>query len=131
MAPWISSVLFNHLNAPAILLPSEMEILKKVMTLLKPIEQITKELCMEDVSCSKVIPMVKCLQTCLEYKKLISIIGVTLKKQLLAEMQNRFKDIEIKKTMFCQKQLFLTLASKRCIYNLLLSCKYKETSKPK
>ena len=105
MAPWISSVLFSVPNAPAMLLPSEIEIMKEVMEVLKPIEQITRELCSADVTCSKIIPIVKCLKSCLERKKPTSVIGDPLRKKLLPEMDDRFKDIEMKNPILSKATL--------------------------
>ena len=78
LTPLISSVLFNVRGGPTMLLPDEIEDLKEIMSLLKPIEQVTRELSEENVTCGKTIPIVKCPQVALEKKAPNSEIGMVL-----------------------------------------------------
>lgn len=83
MGPWVSSVLFNISGGQSMLQQQEIETLKEVMYLLKPFEQVTKELCTEDVTCSKVIPIVHCLTAAVEKNNPESEIGMVLQMNLL------------------------------------------------
>ena len=63
MAPLISAALFNLRNAPPMLDREEMETLKEMVEILRPIEQATRELSAQSyVTCSVIIPMVNCIK---------------------------------------------------------------------
>ena len=93
MALWVSSALFNLRNGPSMLLQEELTVLDEIMNVLKPIEQITRELCSEDVTCSKVLPLVNCLNAALQKKTPGSEIGIVLKMNLQEEMRLRFSNL--------------------------------------
>lgn len=62
LAPIISPILLRNSNAPPMLLATELDHVKELITILKPLEFITKELSGElYIILSKVIPLMNCL----------------------------------------------------------------------
>ena len=69
---FVSTVLYKQCkndkrnSIPKPLLPEELDVLKDVLHLLKLFEHVTTELCSEDVTSSKVLPLINCLNLSLE-----------------------------------------------------------------
>ena len=78
-----------------VLSPSQLHIVAKVINILSPIEEITKNISVEAASISQVIPLVRALTKVLE--KEVEDTGVrSMKNKMLDSLHSRFDDIEDK-----------------------------------
>ena len=94
-APLISSALLFVPNAPSMLSREKVDALKEIVEILRPIEQVTRELSSQDyASCSVVIPMVNCVMKILDSINLINPIAFHLQINLINQMVNRFSKVE-------------------------------------
>lgn len=96
LAPLVSNIIFENVNAPEMLSAAEIQNLKEIVQLLHPLEKMTTEICGEKyITVSKVIPMLRCVLE--QYSSNInptSSIGRKLKAALHTEFQKRFGQIE-------------------------------------
>ncbi|KAJ3661761.1 hypothetical protein Zmor_006146 [Zophobas morio] len=88
-------VLLRHRKAPRMVSAEEIDILKELIILLQPFEEVTKEISGQGyVTSSKVIPMVNCVLKKLNTLLPITSEGVLLKHNIIKEMEKRFSKIE-------------------------------------
>ena len=80
------------------LIREQINCLKEMVKVLAPIEQATRELSTEDyVSCSLVIPMIHSVRETLKVMNTTDPIAMTLKENILKELNLRFKNMELNK----------------------------------
>ncbi|XP_046391582.1 E3 SUMO-protein ligase ZBED1-like [Ischnura elegans] len=91
----LTVVLIKFPQAPPMLTAFQLEEVKEVIELLKPIESISKELSGSSyVTCSKIIPLVNCLEAHIEATNPTLQMSCNLKKNLQDEVQKRFGKTE-------------------------------------
>lgn len=120
LAPTISLILFNLRGSPTMLMKNEMDMLGEIVTLLKPIDQVTTDLCSNEVTCSKIIPMVNCLNAAFEKNEPNSEIEIVLQMNLRNKMRTRFHDL-IRKYPLLVKATMLDPRFKKIHFNNALS----------
>ena len=87
----VSTVLLNLRGSPQMICADDIQVLQEFLDLLKPIEQITREMSAEEhVTCSKIIPIIKCLAAALNKKTPETVIGMVLQDNLKNECSSRF-----------------------------------------
>ena len=92
----------------------QLEIIDKVIVVLKPVEDITKSISSEEASVSIIVPYVRALKR--SWENCSNDTGVqTMKKEMLASLNRRFSDIESNETLVlatildpCFKDKFFT-----------------------
>ena len=98
MASLVSSALMTLDNGPAMLNREQINCLKEIVKVLAPIEQATRELSTEGyVSCSVVSPMIHSVRETLKVMNTTDPIAMTLKENILKELNLRFKNMELNK----------------------------------
>ena len=110
----------------------QLDIIDKVVTVLKPVEEITQSISTAAASISVVIPFVKALKRSLEDSS--DDRGVqTMKKEMLSSLNRRFRDIENNETLVlatlldpCFKDKFFSGIIAREQAKLLLIAKVDE-----
>ncbi|XP_066589542.1 E3 SUMO-protein ligase ZBED1-like [Prorops nasuta] len=94
------AILLQFPESPPMLTAIELQTVSELMKALRPLEQITKELCAEyHVSVSKVIPVVNCLRNKLKGLNMQTIVGKHLCALLISALQDRFGGIENNKIL--------------------------------
>jgi hypothetical protein len=69
----------------------QVDILKEVIQVLKPLEEMTRELCFKkNISISKIVPMLFCLQKLLQDLCVKSAIAIELRDDFLSNLSKRF-----------------------------------------
>ncbi|XP_063931157.1 zinc finger BED domain-containing protein 4-like [Zophobas morio] len=92
---YVAPVLLRHRKAPRIVSAEEIDILKELIILLQPFEEVTKEISGQGyVTSSKVIPMVNCVLKKLNTLLPMTSEGILLKHNIIKEMEKRFSKIE-------------------------------------
>lgn len=99
LAPLISTIIFDNINAPSMLSAIELDHLREVKKFLSPIETLTREISGDKyITLSKIIPMIACLtsiyQNSMYNDQLHSDVAKALKEQLLKEFDKRFGNAE-------------------------------------
>ncbi|XP_017474101.1 PREDICTED: zinc finger BED domain-containing protein 4-like [Rhagoletis zephyria] len=95
LAPFISPILLKDLYAPHMLSAAELNNIKELLNILKPLEFITRELSGEKyVTISKVIPLINCLVTQVSALEENAPVCAAAKKVLPDQIQYRFGQIE-------------------------------------
>ncbi|KAL4123342.1 hypothetical protein QTP88_015539 [Uroleucon formosanum] len=91
----IASVLINMRGGPTMLTADEIDLAKEMLSVLRPMEVATKELCGQKyVTGSKVIPLINCLIKKTESINLSNPIALTLKQAMLDNLYKRFGRME-------------------------------------
>jgi hypothetical protein len=91
----IKDIVNRHFTAPSMLNALEIQQMEEVVSLLRPLEAATKELCGENyVTASKIIPMTFCLANKIDSTKCHETMAIQLKEVLHAEIKRRFGHIE-------------------------------------
>lgn len=96
LAPLLSNIIFENVNAPAMLSPVEIVHLKEIVQLLHPLEKMTTEICAEKfITISKIIPLLRCVLEQYNTKfNPTSALGQHFKTALLSEFIKRLGQIE-------------------------------------
>lgn len=97
LSDFISTILLQKPKAPTMLTGTEIAIVKEIINIMMPIEQVTKELSgQEYVTSSIVIPLISCMTKAIESTNMeeTSDISSELKAKTLNEIQKRFKNVE-------------------------------------
>lgn len=95
MSSMVSNILFSDVNAPNMITAAEVEHLREICKLLKPLERMTVEISGENYpTISKVIPMIGCLINQYNNYSPQYEVGKHLKTTLLKEIEKRFGAIE-------------------------------------
>ncbi|CAH1371900.1 unnamed protein product [Tenebrio molitor] len=96
----VSDILLNEPSAPNMISAYEINILKDVKYMLKPLEVLTKEVSADKyVTISKIIPMVHCLKSELDNQQTDSPEVINLKQSLSSEIHKRFGKMEHVETL--------------------------------
>lgn len=93
IAPLIGNIILTYINAPDMASATELEENKQVTTLLRPLEQTTRETSEQNyITLSNVIPMIQCLIAKYEsfHPTGAVSIAVNLKSAILKELERRF-----------------------------------------
>jgi hypothetical protein len=91
---FIVSVL-TKLNGPPIIGRNKLDTIKEIVTLLKPLEAVTREISAEkQTTISKLIPLLRCMRSAINRSKYSTSLGEELKEALLVNFQKRFGLIE-------------------------------------
>uniref|UniRef100_A0A6P7H793 Zinc finger BED domain-containing protein 1-like isoform X1 n=1 Tax=Diabrotica virgifera virgifera TaxID=50390 RepID=A0A6P7H793_DIAVI len=91
----VTIILIDNSNAPDMPSPQEIEILKQLLPILRPLEYVTKEASGERyVTISSVIPMLNCLVKQINLVQTANDIVKQVKTTLLKEIDKRFAKIE-------------------------------------
>lgn len=91
----VAAILLKNSSAPPMLTASQLETARDLITILKPLESITRELSgAKYVTVSKVIPIIYCLRKEINSVQTKSPLGEGTKKILLEEISRRFGSIE-------------------------------------
>lgn len=91
----ISSIIIHYITAPQMPTAAEINILRQLKELLKPLEYVTKEaLGHKYITISKIIPMVNCLMTQLNQINLVVKEICKIKDLMYAQLVKRFGQIE-------------------------------------
>ncbi|KYN20124.1 Zinc finger BED domain-containing protein 1 [Trachymyrmex cornetzi] len=82
-------------NPPDMLKCDEIQILKDLISLMKPIESIITEISGQSYpTCSVIIPLVHCMKSTIHYNKPSTEIGIAFKEKLQSAIENRCKNFE-------------------------------------
>ncbi|XP_011687027.1 PREDICTED: uncharacterized protein LOC105449470 [Wasmannia auropunctata] len=82
-------------NPPDMLIRDEIQILKEIVSLMKPIKNVITEVSGEShPTCSVIIPLVHCMKAAIYYNKSNTKIGNAFKEKLLSAIENRCKNFE-------------------------------------
>ncbi|CAH1098703.1 unnamed protein product [Psylliodes chrysocephalus] len=96
----IAPILLKNPKSPAIIDASDLEVIKEVLTILSPIEAVSKEMCGENyLTSSKIISVVNCLIKRIETLSPSTEEVLALKPSTSNEMYKRFGAIEQKLAM--------------------------------
>lgn len=110
----ISSILLERPNAPDPITTREMNVLKEVKNLLQPLEDLTKKVSGEKYAIiSTILPLVNCINNAVNNIQTTTLIGIELKKNILFELDCRFKNLEI----FYNFPLATLLDPRYCVKN--------------
>lgn len=92
---YIAPILIKNPKSPAMVDAPDLQIIKEVLTVLSPIEAVSREMCGENyLTSSKVIPIVNCLVKKMETLSPSTEKVIALKTATLNEISKRFKAIE-------------------------------------
>ena len=91
-------------SIPKPLLPEERKVSKDVLLLLKPFEHVTTELCSEDATSSKVLPVINCLNLALESAEPSSEVAMVLQLYLKEEVKKYLTHF-MKSILYLQKPI--------------------------
>lgn len=92
---FINDIVNRNISAPTMVSTKDIEEINEIITILRPLEAATKELCGEKyISSSMVIPIIHILQTKLDEVKLTQVLSTLLKNSLHSECTKRFCQIE-------------------------------------
>ncbi|XP_034936406.1 uncharacterized protein [Chelonus insularis] len=90
----ISTVLLKFPKSPPMLSASEIEVSREIIAILKPMELATTEMCGQTyTTCSKVIPILCCLEKNLKAAYMTSPIAIQLRNDILDQLEIRFQNI--------------------------------------
>ncbi|VEN52293.1 unnamed protein product [Callosobruchus maculatus] len=91
----VTPILLKNLTSPSICSAAEMQVCRELIFILKPIEQVSKEVSGEKyLTCSKIIPMANCLKNKILKLELLSPEIEQLKQTVVSEISKRFGAIE-------------------------------------
>ena len=91
----LAPILLNHPKAPPMLTASQLDGIRDLINILKPMEAVTKEICVEKfVTSSKIIPIVSCLLKTYSAMKTETDVGSATKNLILEELSKRFSTVE-------------------------------------
>ncbi|XP_050527498.1 zinc finger BED domain-containing protein 4-like isoform X2 [Daktulosphaira vitifoliae] len=92
----VSSILLERPNAPDLITTREILIVKEVKNLMQPLEDLTKKISGEKyTTISTILPLINCINSAVNNCQTTSLIGIELKKNILFELDKRFKNLEI------------------------------------
>lgn len=95
LSTYVNELLLENPSAPDTVSAMELNILKEVIQVLKPLEKLTTEFSSQKyVSVSKIIPMIRCVKESLKNFNPQLEIGISLKESLVQEIHKRFGKIE-------------------------------------
>lgn len=95
LAPYISDIIFSKIDAPTMLTAVQLNIIKEVAHVMRPLEAMTREASAEHyVTISKVVPMVSCAIDQYNELRVNSSIGGDLKINVTLETEKRFGQLE-------------------------------------
>ncbi|XP_030752727.1 zinc finger BED domain-containing protein 4-like isoform X2 [Sitophilus oryzae] len=95
LSEFIAPILLNHPKAPSMLSASQLDAIKDLINILKPMEAVTKEVCAEKfVTSSKIIPIVSCLFETYSAMKTETEVGTATKKLIIEGFKKRFGTVE-------------------------------------
>ncbi|XP_024875341.1 zinc finger BED domain-containing protein 1-like, partial [Temnothorax curvispinosus] len=82
-------------DIPDMLTHSQIEVLQEVVSLMKPIEYVIKEISGSKYpTCSTIIPIIHCMTLSIEQVKPSTNNGSSFQKKLLESIQDKFKNVE-------------------------------------
>lgn len=91
----IAPILLKYPKAPTMLTAQQLEFIKDLINILRPLEVITKEISGEDyVTASKIIPIVSCLTETYNTMKNSTDIGVKTRTLIVDGLKKRFGNVE-------------------------------------
>nr|XP_032516630.1 uncharacterized protein LOC116769593 [Danaus plexippus plexippus] len=91
----LAPILLNHPKDPPMLTASQLDSIRDLINILKPMEAVTKEVCVEKfVTSSKIIPIVSCLLKTYSAMKTEMDVGSATKNLILEELSRRFGTME-------------------------------------
>lgn len=89
-------------HPPDMLKRDEIQILKDMVSLMKPIENVITEVSGESYpTCSVIIPLVYCMKVAIYYNKPNTKLGIEFKEKLQSAIENRCKNFENDKIKSC------------------------------
>lgn len=95
LAPLISTIIFDNINAPVMLSAIKLDYLRETNKILSPIEALTKEVSGEKyVTLSNIIPMIACLTSIYKNTMNDDKLHSDLAKTLKHEIDKRFGSAE-------------------------------------
>lgn len=91
----IAPILLKYPKAPTMLSAKQLEHIKDLINILRPLETITKEVSGEDyVTASKIIPIVSCLTETYNAMKTSTDVGAKTKTLIIEGLKKRFGQVE-------------------------------------
>lgn len=91
----ISDILLTRPEAPAMVTSGELDCVKETIKLLRPFENLTKEISSDSyVTVSKIIPLVSCVRDVLDNIKPKNEVTIQLKLELEKQLTKRFDKLE-------------------------------------
>ncbi|XP_045541030.1 uncharacterized protein LOC123722636 [Papilio machaon] len=91
----VAKILSGRRNAPDMLTSSQLNVIRELITLLKPFKQATEDISGDHyVSASLAIPITNLLAQGLEYEKASTILGIAVKTSLLEGVTTRLRPLE-------------------------------------
>ncbi|XP_053596186.1 uncharacterized protein LOC103575560 [Microplitis demolitor] len=91
----LAPILLNYPKAPPMLTASQLDGIKDLINILKPMEAVTKEVSVDKfVTSSKIIPIVSCLLKTYSTMKTETDVGAATKNLILEELKKRFGTVE-------------------------------------
>jgi len=95
LRPFINDIVNRNISAPPMVCAKDIEEITEIITVLRPLEAATKELCGEQyVSSSMVIPIVHLLQSKIDEATTTQVLSTQLKNSLKCECSTRLGEIE-------------------------------------
>lgn len=100
LADYIGTILLQNAKAPAMLTGTEMAIIKELIQILSPIENVTKEISGQEYATSSIIiPIIYCMTKAIELANSenaseYSDLGSEFKAKILNEINKRFRNTE-------------------------------------
>lgn len=95
LADKVAPILLGNAKAPPMLTAAQLESIKDLLEILKPFENLTKELCgLKYVTISTSIPLINCLKDDLQSMNPRTVIGKKAIRVFLREIDVKFNNIE-------------------------------------
>lgn len=92
----ISVIILDKSTAPDFVTAQELNTIREIKTLLQPLEDLTRKVSGDKFSImSSILPLVNCVTSAINNSVPVTDIGVEFKRNILFEMNKRFKDLEI------------------------------------
>ena len=92
---YVYPVISKYPNAPDMLSQEEIQMLKDLVLLMKPIENVICVINGKSYStCGTIIPIVDCMEATIQNIAMSTVLE-EFKEKILTEIQNRFKDFEL------------------------------------
>jgi len=92
----ISVIILDKSTAPDFVTAHELNTIREIKTLLQPLEDLTKKVSGDKFTImSSILPLVNCVTSAINNSVPVTDIGVEFKRNILYEMNKRFKDLEI------------------------------------
>jgi len=92
----ISLILLDRPGAPDMITTRELQVLKEVKLLMQPFEDLTKKISGEKFAIiSTILPLINCTTNAVTNIQTATQIGNDFKKNILFELNKRFKNLEI------------------------------------